>query len=138
MPQPKCAWRILLSLAICSSYAIDAYGWSSDSLIIQSIRQEQKTMSFVAWIVLGLTAGFIGSQLVNRSGERILPDILVGVVGALVGGWLSCTFGRASVTGFNLSSLFAAVVGSLVVLLVYYALRRSYNNLEIPSPVHTE
>jgi uncharacterized membrane protein YeaQ/YmgE (transglycosylase-associated protein family) len=82
-------------------------------------------MSFVAWIVLGLTAGFIGSQLVNRSGERILPDILVGVVGALAGGWLSYTFGRASVTGFNLSSLFAAVVGSLVVHLVYYALRRS-------------
>ena len=81
-------------------------------------------MSFVAWIVLGLTAGFIGSQLVNRKGERILPDILAGVVGALAGGWLFYTFGRASVTGFNLSSLFAAVIGSLVVLLVYYALRR--------------
>src|ERR1035438_6657273 len=122
MPQPKCAWRILLSLAICSSYAIDAYGWSSDSLIIQSIRQEQKIMSFVAWIVLGLTAGFIGSQLVNR--ERILPDILAGVLGALAGGWLFYTFGRASLTGFNLSSLFTAAIGSLVVLLVYYALRR--------------
>ena len=124
MPQPKCAGRILLGLALSSSCAIDAYGWSSDSLVIQSIRQEQKTISFVAWIVLGMTAGVIGSQLVNRRGERILPDILAGVVGALAGGWLFYTFGRASVTGFNLSSLFAAVIGSLVVLLVYYALRR--------------
>ena len=81
-------------------------------------------MSFVAWIVLGLTAGFIGSQLVNRRGAGILPDIILGVVGALAGGWLFYTVGRASVTGLNLSSLFAAVIGSLVVLLVYYALRR--------------
>jgi uncharacterized membrane protein YeaQ/YmgE (transglycosylase-associated protein family) len=80
-------------------------------------------MSFVAWIVLGLTAGFIGSQLVNRRGERILPDIMLGVIGALAGGWLFYTFGRASVTGFNLTSLFAAVIGSLVVPLIYYALR---------------
>ena len=63
MPQPKCAGRILLSLAICSSCAIDAYGWSS------SIRQEEKTMSFVAWIVLGLTAGFTGSQLKTEEGK---------------------------------------------------------------------
>jgi uncharacterized membrane protein YeaQ/YmgE (transglycosylase-associated protein family) len=81
-------------------------------------------MSFVAWIVLGLAAGFIASQLVSRRGQRILPDVLVGVIGGLAGGWLFYTFGRASVTGFNLSSLFAAVVGSLVFLLVYYALRR--------------
>jgi uncharacterized membrane protein YeaQ/YmgE (transglycosylase-associated protein family) len=83
-------------------------------------------MSFVAWIVLGLTAGFIGSQLVHRRAERILPDILAGVVGAVAGGWLYYTFGRASVTGFNLSSLFAAMIGSLVVLLVYYALLRRF------------
>ena len=81
-------------------------------------------MSFVAWIVLGLTAGFIGSQLVNRRGAGILPDITLGVVGSLAGGWLFYTFGRASVTGFNLASLLTAVIGSLVVLLVYYALRR--------------
>jgi uncharacterized membrane protein YeaQ/YmgE (transglycosylase-associated protein family) len=81
-------------------------------------------MSFAAWIVLGYTAGFIGSQLVNRRGAGILPDIMVAVSGSLGGGWLYYTFGRASVTGFNLASLFTAVIGSLVVLLVYYALRR--------------
>jgi uncharacterized membrane protein YeaQ/YmgE (transglycosylase-associated protein family) len=81
-------------------------------------------MSFVAWIVLGLAAGMIGSRLAKRGGERILPDILLGVVGALAGGWLFYSFGPASVNGFNLFSHFAAVTGSLVFLLAYYALRR--------------
>jgi uncharacterized membrane protein YeaQ/YmgE (transglycosylase-associated protein family) len=81
-------------------------------------------MAFVAWIVLGLAAGLIGGQLVSRRGEGILPDILLGVVGALAGGWLYHTFGPPSLTGFNLASQYVAVVGSLVVLLIYYALRR--------------
>jgi uncharacterized membrane protein YeaQ/YmgE (transglycosylase-associated protein family) len=117
------AARIPLALALCSWCAIDAYGWSGGSLALQSIRQEEEALSFVAWIVLGLTAGFIGSQLVNRTGKGILPDILLGVVGALAGGWLYYTFGPPSVTGFNLSSYFA-VIGSLIVLLTYYFLRR--------------
>jgi uncharacterized membrane protein YeaQ/YmgE (transglycosylase-associated protein family) len=45
-------------------------------------------MSFVVWVVLGLTAGFIGSKLVNRSGQGILLDVPLGVVGAVAGGWL--------------------------------------------------
>jgi uncharacterized membrane protein YeaQ/YmgE (transglycosylase-associated protein family) len=82
-------------------------------------------MSFVLWIVLGLTAGYIGGQLVRRSGRRILPDLLFGALGAMAGGSLYYTFGPASVTGFNLTSLFTAVTGSLVFLLIYYALRHS-------------
>jgi len=81
-------------------------------------------MSFVAWIVLGLAAGLIGSRLVKREGESILPDILLGVVGAMAGGWLFYTFGPAGKNGFNLLSHFAAVTGSLACLLTYYALRR--------------
>lgn len=81
-------------------------------------------MSFVAWIVLGLAAGLIGGRLVNISGESILPDIILGAVGAMAGGWLFYTFGPAGVNGFNLSSLFAAVIGSLVFLLTYYAFKR--------------
>ena len=80
-------------------------------------------MSFVAWVVLGLAAGFIGSQLSNRRGKSTLPDILLGVVGALTGGWLYYTFGPAGVNGLNLHSHFAAVIGSLVFLLTYYGLR---------------
>jgi uncharacterized membrane protein YeaQ/YmgE (transglycosylase-associated protein family) len=80
-------------------------------------------MSVVAWIVLGLASGLIGGRLVNMSGESILPDIILGVVGALAGGWLFYTFGPAGVNGLNLISLFAAVTGSLVFLLTYYAFK---------------
>jgi uncharacterized membrane protein YeaQ/YmgE (transglycosylase-associated protein family) len=81
-------------------------------------------MSFVTWVVLGLAAGFIGSQLVNRRGKDILLDILLGVVGAMAGGWLFYAFGPAGVNGLNLFSHFAAVIGSLIFLLTYYAFRR--------------
>ena len=79
-------------------------------------------MSFVAWVALGLAAGFIGSRLA-KGGKSILPDILLGVVGATAGGWLFYSFGPAGVNGLNLYSHFAAVIGSLVLLMTYYALR---------------
>jgi uncharacterized membrane protein YeaQ/YmgE (transglycosylase-associated protein family) len=124
MPQQKNAGRLLLAIAVYSSCAVSAFGWSSNSLLRQSIRQEDKTMSFVAWTVLGLTAGFIGSQLVNRREEGILPDILLGAIGAIAGDWLFYNFGPPSVNGLNLSSLFAAVIVSVAFLLIFYALRR--------------
>src|ERR1700686_199018 len=124
MSQPKSARRIQLALTLCSSYAIDAYGRSSTSLLHPSTRQEGETMSFLAWIVLGLAAGFIGSKLVNRRGEGILLDILLGVVGAMVGGWLFHVFGAAGINGLNLYSLFVAVIGSVIFLVTYHALRR--------------
>jgi uncharacterized membrane protein YeaQ/YmgE (transglycosylase-associated protein family) len=125
MPQPKSAWRILLALTLCSSCAIEAYGWSSASLLHPSISQKEEAMSFVAWVVLGLGAGIIGGRLVSRRGKGILPDVLLGVLGAVAGGWSFYTFGPAGVNGFNLFSHFAAVVGSLIFLLTYYALRRA-------------
>src|SRR6266404_3470075 len=73
------------------------------------------------WIVLGLIAGFIGSKLVNKTGEGVILDIVLGVVGALVGGYLFSIFGAHGVTGLNLYSLFVAVIGAVVVLLVYHA-----------------
>lgn len=81
-------------------------------------------MTVVGWIALGLAAGLIGSGLVERKGDGSLPDILIGVVGAMAGGWLWYTFGPAGVNGLNLVSHFAAVIGSLVFLLTYYAFRR--------------
>jgi uncharacterized membrane protein YeaQ/YmgE (transglycosylase-associated protein family) len=81
-------------------------------------------MSFLAWIILGLIAGFIGSKLVNRRGEGVVLDILLGIVGAFVGGWLFTSFGRAGVTGLNLYSMVVAVIGAVVVLVVYHALSR--------------
>jgi uncharacterized membrane protein YeaQ/YmgE (transglycosylase-associated protein family) len=82
-------------------------------------------MSFVAWIVLGLIAGFIGSKLVNKRGEGLILDIVLGIVGAIVGGWLFNTLGASGVTGLNLYSLLVAVVGAVVVLVVYHAIRRA-------------
>jgi uncharacterized membrane protein YeaQ/YmgE (transglycosylase-associated protein family) len=88
-------------------------------------QREAKGMSFFAWIVLGLLAGFIGSKLVNKRGEGLVFDILLGIVGAVVGGWLFNRFGAAGVTGVNLYSLLIAVIGAVVVLVVYHALRRA-------------
>ena len=82
-------------------------------------------MSFLAWIVLGLLAGFIGSKIVNKRGEGLLLDIVLGIVGAIVGGWLFTTFGASGVTGFNLYSLLVAVIGAIVVLVIFHALRRA-------------
>ena len=82
-------------------------------------------MSWLAWIVLGLIAGFIGSKIVNKSGEGIIRDIILGIIGAIVGGYLFGFFGHAGVSGLNLYSLLVAVVGSIVVLVVFHALRRA-------------
>ena len=79
-------------------------------------------MSIVTWIVLGLVAGFIGSKIVNRSGEGVLLDIGLGVVGAVVGGFLFNAFGSVGVTGFNVWSVLVATVGAIVVLVVYHAI----------------
>jgi uncharacterized membrane protein YeaQ/YmgE (transglycosylase-associated protein family) len=72
--------------------------------------------------VLGLVAGFIASQLVNRSGGNLVLDLVLGVVGAVVGGFLFNQFGHAGVTGLNLYSLLVAVVGAAVVLVIYHAI----------------
>jgi uncharacterized membrane protein YeaQ/YmgE (transglycosylase-associated protein family) len=82
-------------------------------------------MSILAWIVLGLIAGFIGSKIVNKQGEGLMMDIVLGVIGAVVGGYLFNVIGHAGITGFNLYSMFVAVIGSVVVLLIYHAIRRA-------------
>ena len=80
--------------------------------------------SFLAWIVLGLIAGFIGSKIVNKRGEGIFLDIILGIVGAVVGGYLFRLFGASGVTGLNLYSILVAIVGAILVLFVYHAVVR--------------
>jgi uncharacterized membrane protein YeaQ/YmgE (transglycosylase-associated protein family) len=82
-------------------------------------------MTIIAWIVLGLVAGYIASQIVNKSGDGILVDIGLGVVGAVVGGWLFNTFGMAGVSGLNVYSLIVAVLGAVAVLVVYHMILHS-------------
>jgi len=79
-------------------------------------------MSIIGWIILGLIAGFIGSKIVNREGQGFWLDIALGIIGALVGGYLFAFFGATGVTGLNIWSMIVAVVGSVVVLWVYNAL----------------
>ncbi|MBV8843672.1 MAG: GlsB/YeaQ/YmgE family stress response membrane protein [Bryobacterales bacterium] len=81
-------------------------------------------MSFLAWIILGLIAGFIGSKIVNHRGEGIFLDIILGIVGAVVGGWLFSALGGHPVSGVNLYSIFVAVIGSIVVLFLWHTLVR--------------
>ncbi|MDR6625332.1 GlsB/YeaQ/YmgE family stress response membrane protein [Caulobacter segnis] len=77
-------------------------------------------MSILAWLLLGLIAGFIASKIVNRSGSGLLLDIVLGIVGAFVGGWLFNQFGNSGVSGFNLYSLLVATIGAIVVLAIYH------------------
>ena len=79
-------------------------------------------MGIIAWLVLGLIAGFIASKVVNHTGSGIIMDIVLGVVGALVGGFLFSIFGATGVTGFNIYSMIVAVIGAVVVLWIYHAL----------------
>ena len=91
----------------------------------RSTREKETYITILAWIVLGLVAGFIGSKLVNKTGVGLVLDIGLGIVGALVGGWLFSVFGMSGVTGLNLYSLVVAVIGAVAFLLVYHAIRRT-------------
>jgi len=81
-------------------------------------------MSYIAWIVLGLIAGFVASKVVNKSGDGVLLDIVLGIVGAVVGGYLFQSFGMVGVTGVNIYSILVAVVGAVIFLVIYHAIFR--------------
>ena len=81
-------------------------------------------MSILAWIVVGLIGGFLASKVVNKTGEGLVLDIVLGIVGAMVGGFLFNMFGAAGATGINIYSIFVAFIGAVVVLLIYHAVFR--------------
>ena len=81
-------------------------------------------MSFIAWIVLGLISGFIASKIVNKTGEGLVLDIVLGIVGAFLGGWFFTTFGMSGVTGLNIYSMVVAVIGAVLVLVIYHMVVR--------------
>ncbi len=82
-------------------------------------------MSLLAWIILGLIAGFIASHLVSHHGEGMVLDVLLGIVGAIVGGWLYHMLGHVGVNGLNLHSLIVAIIGAAVFLFIYHGIRRT-------------
>jgi uncharacterized membrane protein YeaQ/YmgE (transglycosylase-associated protein family) len=81
-------------------------------------------MGIFSWIVLGAIAGWLGSMIVNKQGEGIFLDIMLGIVGALVGGWIFTALGTTGVTGLNIWSVVVSIIGSVVVLLLYHSFSR--------------
>ena len=79
-------------------------------------------MSIIGWIVLGLISGFIASKIVNKQGEGCILNTVLGLVGALVGGFIFSALGHQKVTGFNLYSFLVAIIGAVVVLVLYHAI----------------
>ncbi len=77
-------------------------------------------MGIIAWLVLGLIAGFIASKIYVGTGQGVVLDIVLGIVGALVGGFLFSLLGAAPVTGFNIYSMVVAIIGAIVVLWIYH------------------
>jgi len=80
-------------------------------------------MSILAWIVVGIVGGFIGSMIVNRRGQGLVGDLVLGVIGAIVAGWAFDRFGHSGVTGINLYSILVSAAGAIVLLVAYHALR---------------
>lgn len=83
-------------------------------------------MGILAWILFGLLAGILAKLIMpGRDGGGIIITCLLGIIGAVVGGWLATMLGfGGDVTGFNLHSFLVAVVGAIVVLAVFRMLRR--------------
>jgi uncharacterized membrane protein YeaQ/YmgE (transglycosylase-associated protein family) len=79
-------------------------------------------MSIIGWLILGLIAGFVASKIVNAQGQGIVLDMALGIIGALVGGFIFDAAGKVGVTGFNAWSLLVAIIGSIIVLILYHAL----------------
>lgn len=79
-------------------------------------------MSIIGWAILGLISGWIASKIVDNQGKGLIINLVLGIVGSLVGGWVFSALGAVPVTGFNLWSLFVSVVGAVIVLVVYHAL----------------
>ena len=81
-------------------------------------------MSILAWLVVGLIAGFLASKVINKTGEGLVMDIVLGIVGALVGGFIFNALGMSGATGINIYSIFVAFIGAVVVLLIYHMIVR--------------
>jgi uncharacterized membrane protein YeaQ/YmgE (transglycosylase-associated protein family) len=79
-------------------------------------------MSIIGWIILGLIAGFIASKIVNKTGQGFFLDIVLGVVGAIVGGFIFSALGGSGITGFNVYSIIVAIIGAIIVLVIYHAI----------------
>jgi uncharacterized membrane protein YeaQ/YmgE (transglycosylase-associated protein family) len=79
-------------------------------------------MSILGWIILGLVSGFIASKAVSGRGSGCFADVALGLIGAMVGGWLFSYFGHTNPMRFNLASMAIAIVGAVLVLVIWHAI----------------
>ena len=83
-------------------------------------------MGILLWIIFGALVGWIASLIMNTDGQQgTILNIIVGIVGAVVGGWVMSTMGESGVSGFNLYSFLVALLGAIVLIAIARALRRS-------------
>ncbi len=78
-------------------------------------------MSILGWLFLGLVAGFVANKLVIGTGQGVVRDIALGIVGALVGGATFAYTGHRGITGFDVWSLFVSILGAVLLLVLYHA-----------------
>jgi uncharacterized membrane protein YeaQ/YmgE (transglycosylase-associated protein family) len=83
-------------------------------------------MSLFAWIVLGLIVGFFASRMVDRRGKGIFLDLILGIVGGLIGGYLFTWFSATPVHNLNIHSVLAAITGAVLVLFINYGIRWAF------------
>ena len=95
-------------------------------------------MSIIAWIVLGLISGYIGSLIVHKKGKGLWLNMAFGIVGAIVGGLISSAWGFSEFTGVNLYSMIVAIMGSVVVLWVYHAVSPPSTAPSAPKSAHQD
>ncbi|OHA88427.1 MAG: hypothetical protein A2741_00645 [Candidatus Zambryskibacteria bacterium RIFCSPHIGHO2_01_FULL_43_27] len=82
-------------------------------------------MGVILWIIFGALVGWVASLIMKTDAEQgAVLNIVIGVVGAVIGGWLMSVFGGSGMTGFNLYSFLVALVGAVVLIVVVKALRR--------------
>jgi len=93
--------------------------------------QENAVLTFVAWIIIGLLVGYIGSKILNKTDLRLFRYVLLSIVGAMVGGYLAQLLGKPGVSGLDLYSLIVAVAGAGVFLIVYHAIFRRRRFLDM-------
>ena len=97
--------------------------FASPALAQANDRAVNNGAGVIAWIVVGLIGGYLASRIVNKTGEGVLLDVVLGVIGAVVGGYIFTVFGAHGVTGLNLYSILVAVVGAVLVLVAYHAIK---------------
>jgi uncharacterized membrane protein YeaQ/YmgE (transglycosylase-associated protein family) len=116
----------IVAILAITAIAIVLYllGISNRSGLVILNRQESSALSFVAWIVIGLLVGFIGSKILNKTDRGRVRDVLLGIVGALVGGFLSNLIGRFGGSGLDFYSALVAAVSAVVFMFIYHALFR--------------